>query len=134
MAVNKSQVGLAPNNFVYERRASTLTSSVPAGSSGYTLLYWTVPHGYDHALVGAVGTDQHLSSYYTWVVDGVDLPISGPASVGSAQEPFVFPVPLYVSGYIALYINNFNTVAYPNTGTNPDDEYGYECVFIGQYT
>jgi len=125
--------GIPPANFVYERRASTLSNPIPSGASGYVLLRWEVPVSRDHLLLYGIGTDQHLNSMYTWTVDGVVLPISGVARVGTPEQPYLFPEPIYVSGSIILYINNSNAVGYPNVGNLPDDEYPYECLIIGRY-
>lgn len=128
-----AQDGVPPKNFVYERRSSTISDPIPSGVSGYALLRWTVPSNRHHLLLYGIGTDQHLNSTYTWMVDGVELPISGVARVGTPEQPYMFPEPIYVSGTILLYITNANAVAYPNTGTNPDDEYPYECLIVGRY-
>jgi hypothetical protein len=128
-----AQDGIPPKNFVYERRSSTLVDPIPSGASGYVLLRWSVPSSRNHLLLYGIGTDQHLDSTYTWVVDGVVLPISGEARVGTPEEPYMFPEPLYVSGTIILYISNDSGVGYPNTGTAPDDEYPYECLIVGRY-
>lgn len=125
--------GIPPKNFVYERRASTLSNPIPSGASGYVLLRWTIPSTRHHLLLYGIGTDQHLNSTYTWTVDGVELPISGAARVGTPDEPYMFPEPLYVSGSIVLYISNDNAVGYPNAGGKPDDEYSYECIIVGRY-
>ena len=128
-----TQDGIPPKNFVYERRASTISNPIPAGASGYVLLRWEVPKIRDHLLLYGIGTDQHLNSMYVWTVDGVVLPISGEDRVGDPEHPYMFPEPIYVSGTIVLYINNGNLVGYPNVGGNPDDEYPYECLIIGRY-
>lgn len=128
-----AQDGIPPKNFVYERRSSTLTNPIAAATSGNVLLRWTVPSNRDHLLLYGIGTDQHLNSTYTWTVDGVELPISGVARVGTPEQPYMFPEPIYVSGIIILYITNDNLVAYPNTGNLPDDEYPYECLIVGRY-
>ena len=125
--------GIPPQNLVYERRSSTIADPIPSGASGYILLRWEVPQSRDHLLLYGIGTDQHLNSMYTWVVDGVILPISGEARVGTPEQPFIFPEPIYVSGNVILYINNGNVVGYPNVGTKPDDEYPYECLIVGRY-
>ena len=69
MVVNSSTVpvGIPPANFVYERRATTLStaslipSDMPAYTSGnisgYTLLNFQVPPTRDHFLLWGVGTD-----------------------------------------------------------------------------
>jgi len=128
-----AQDGIPPKNFVYERRSSTLSDPIIAGMSGYQLLRWSVPPERDHLLLYGIGTDQHLNSRYTWVVDGVELPINGIARVGTPENPYFFPEPLYVSGTIVLYITNDNAVGYPNSGTLPDDEYPYECLIVGRF-
>jgi len=128
-----TQDGIPPKNFVYERRSSTISEPIPSGASGYVLLRWTVPQSRSHLLLYGIGTDQHLNSMYTWVVDDVVLPISGEARVGTPDEPYMFPEPIYVSGTILLYISNDNAVGYPNVGTEPDDEYSYECLIVGRY-
>lgn len=120
-----------PQNFVYERRASTIGSPVPASTSGYVLLEWYVPKN-KFALIYAVGTDQHTSSYYMWAFDGYTLPISGPARAGSVEHPYVFPEPIVVSSQIVLYIENGNTFAVPNTNGGPQDEFPYECIVHGR--
>jgi hypothetical protein len=125
--------GIPPNNFVYERRSSTLASPIAAGTSGNVLLRWVIPSNRHHLLLYGIGTDQHLNSTYTWTVDGVELPISGVARVGTPERPYMFPEPIYVSGAVVLYITNANAVGYPNAGTNPDDEYPYECLIVGRY-
>jgi hypothetical protein len=131
-----SPLGIPPINIVYERRSSTYTNPIPGGTSSYPLLYWTVPPTRDHFLLSGIGSDQHLSSYYTWTVDGVVLPVSGAARIGSLEQPFIFPEPIYVSGTVTLYISNFNTntSGYPRVdSTDPEAEYSYECVMIGRY-
>jgi len=125
--------GIPPINFVYERRSSTISDPVPSGASGYVLLRWDVPESRDHLLLYGIGSDQHLNSTYTWVIDGVTLPVSGEARVGTPEQPYMFPEPIFVSGNITLYINNDNAVGYPNVGGNPDDEYSYECLIVGRY-
>lgn len=133
MSGSARHIGIPPSTFVYERRSSSLSDPVPAQTSGFVLLRWEKPQEYTHFLLYSVGTDQHMSSNYTWVVDGTSLPISGPARVGSIDNPYVFPEPLMVSGNIKLYIENANLVSFPNTGTNPEDEFPYECVICGRY-
>jgi len=128
-----AQDGIPPKNFVYERRSSTLAEPIAATTSGNVLLRWTVPSNRDHLLLYGIGTDQHLNSTYTWIVDGVELPISGVARVGTPEQPYMFPEPIYVSGTIILYIRNDNLIAYPNAGNLPDDEYPYECLIVGRY-
>lgn len=125
--------GMPPSSFVYERRSSSIASPVPATTSNYELLRWVVPTGRDHFLLYGLGTDQHLDSDYKWIVDGVELPINGAARVGTPEEPYVFPEPIYVSGSVILYITNDNAVAYPNAGVLPDDEYPYECMIYGRF-
>lgn len=128
-------LGIPPGNFVYERRASTISSPVPNNTSGYLLLRWTKPSNRDHFLLYGIGTDQHLNSYYEWIIDGVVLPISGEARVGAPENPYVFPEPIYVSGTIVLKVSNNNAVAYPRVDpSDPDAEYSYECIIVGRYS
>lgn len=133
MVETTRSIGMPPSSFVYERRSSTITDPIPAFTSGYELLRWNVPEERDHFLLYGLGTDQHLNSVYTWIVDGVELPINGAARIGSPEEPYIFPEPLYISGSIVLTITNGNAVAYPNVGVLPDDEYSYECMIYGRY-
>lgn len=133
------QTGMPPRSFVYERRSSTLTNPIPALTSNYELLRWVVPNDRNHFLLYGLGTDQHLNSDYKWVVDGVELPINGSARVGTPEEPYIFPEPIYVSGTVVLYITNDNTVDYPNSTIpappllrTPYDEYPYECMIYGR--
>jgi hypothetical protein len=129
-----NNTGIPPGNFVYERRASTIAEPVPGLATGYRLLHFRKPRDRDKLLVYSVGTDQHLGSVYTWKIDGVELPISGEARVGSIENPFVFPEPLIVTDSIELYIDNTNAVEYPRVdSSDPDAEYSYECVICGRY-
>lgn len=125
--------GVVGGDFVYERRSSSLANPVPAATSRYMLLSWAKPLTRGDALLTAVGTDQHDNSVYTWVVDGVTLPISGSARVGSIHEPFVFPNPVRVKASVLLYITNNNAVAYPNNGLDPADQMPYEGVMIARW-
>lgn len=125
--------GMSPEAFVYERRSSTISSPVPASTSGYILLEWVKPNEWHHFLLYAIGSDQHAESYYSWVVDGVELPISGPARIGTPESPYFFFEPIRVSGTVKLYVSNNGARDYPNSGDLPDDEYPYECVIIGRY-
>lgn len=128
-------LGIPPGNFVYERRASTVSEPVPQNTSGHTLLRWEKPSDRDYFLLYGIGTDQHLNSYYEWTVDGVVLPISGEARVGDPEDPYMFPEPLYVSGSIVLKVTNGNGVAYPRIDPgDPDAEYSYECLIVGRYS
>lgn len=134
--ISQSPLGIPPGNFVYERRASTIAQPIPGGTSGYQLLYWDVPTNRDHFLLYGIGTDQHLSSYYTWTVDGVVLPISGQARVGAPDKPYMFPEPIFVSGNVTLLVSNFNTnpTGYPRVDPgDPEAEYSYECVIVGRF-
>ena len=127
-------MGIPPGNFVYERRASTIADPVPALTTDYRLLYWTKPNNRDKFLLYGVGSDQKLNSVYTWVVDGVTLPISGAARVGTMEKPYMFPEPIVVSSTIILYVTNGGVVAYPRVdATDPDAEYPYECLIFGRY-
>jgi hypothetical protein len=128
-------MGIPPSNFVYERRSSTIADPVPGVTTDYRLLYWTKPSDRDKFLLYGVGTDQKLESEYTWVVDGVTLPISGAARVGSLEQPYVFPEPLLVTSTIILYVTNNNAGAYPRADpADPDAEYPYEGLIYGRYT
>ncbi len=123
-----------PNgDFVYERRSSTLANPVPANTTNYLLLTYAKPLTRGDLLLTAVGTDQHDNSIYTWVVDGVTLPISGAARAGSIFQPFVLPDPVRVKTNVILYVTNNNGVAYPNNGLDPADQMPYECVMIARW-
>lgn len=123
---------IEPTDFVYERRASTLEDPVPAGAKKYPLIEWTDPEklGKPFYLV-ALGSDQHDNSYYHWIVDDRELPISGEARAGGIYDPLVLPRPIIVRRHIKLLIDNNNSVPYPNDGTEPSDPIPYEGVFIG---
>jgi hypothetical protein len=125
--------GIADGDFIYERKSSTLANPVPASASRYLLLSWSKPLTRGDALLTAVGTDQHDNSAYTWVVDGITLPISGVARVGSVHSPFVFPDPIRVKTNVILYVTNNNLVAYPNNGLDPSDQIPYEGVMIARW-
>ena len=128
-------MGIPPGNFVYERRASTIADPVPALTTNYRLLYWNKPTDRDKFLLYGLGSDQHLNSTYTWVVDGVTLPISGDARVGSIESPYFFPEPILVTSTVILYVTNSGAVAYPRVdAADPDAEYPYECLIFGRYT
>jgi hypothetical protein len=123
-----------PSNLVYERRASSLTSPVPANTVGYKLIDWTNPFYPSRDLIlEGVGTDQHDNSNYTWIMDGTTVPISGVGRVGSITNPFMFKSEIRVSNSIVLLIDNNNGVGYPNAGINPIDATPYEGVFIGRW-
>jgi len=85
--VTSAGTGYKSSDLVYERVASTLAAPVPAGASDYVLINWTVPNTRKGILLTSVGTDQHDNTRYTWVVDGVILPISGSARAGSILQP-----------------------------------------------
>jgi len=125
--------GVVGGDFVYERKASSLSNPVPPSTTNYMLLSWAKPLTRGDALLTAVGTDQHDNSSYTWVVDGVTLPISGSARVGSIHDPFVFPTPIRFKMSVLLYVTNNNTVAYPNNGLDPADQMPYEGVMIARW-
>jgi len=118
---------------IYERRSSTMAKPVPALTSNYELLKWSVPDNMDHFLLYGIGTDQHQNSTYKWVVDDVELPINGTSRVGTLLNPYVFPIPIFVSGTISLYVTNDNTDPYPNIHGRVDDAFPYECVIYGRY-
>ena len=121
-----------PTDFVYERRASTLSNPVPAGAKKYKLIEWNEPErlGKTFYLVG-LGSDQHDNSYYYWLVDGRELPISGEARAGTIYEPFIFPRPIKVVRRIVFMVDNNNDKAYPNPGGEPEDKIPYEGMFFG---
>lgn len=125
--------GVVGGDFIYERKSSTLVNPVPANTTNFLLLSWTKSLTRGDALLTAVGTDQHDNSIYTWVVDGVTLPISGAARVGSVHDPFIFPDPVRVKASVILYVTNNNAVAYPNNGLNPSDQMPYEGVMIARW-
>ena len=125
--------GVVGGDFIYERKSSTLANPVPANTTNHPLLTWTKSLTSGDALLTAVGTDQHDNSIYTWVVDGVTLPISGAARVGSVHDPFIFPDPVRVKASVILYVTNNNAVAYPNNGLNPSDQMPYEGVMIARW-
>jgi hypothetical protein len=128
-------MGIPPGNFVYERRSSTITDPIPALTTNYTLLYWMKPTNRDRFLLYGIGSDQHQNSEYTWVIDGVTLPISGVARVGTPEKPYVFPEPIVVSSSIIMYVSNNGVVGYPRVdASDPDAEYPYECLIYGRYT
>jgi len=129
--VTSAGTGYKSSDLVYERVASTLAAPVPAGASDYVLINWTVPNTRKGILLTSVGTDQHDNTRYTWVVDGVILPISGSARAGSILQPYVFGSPIRVVSSIVLRITNNNAVAYPNPGNHPSDSVPYEGVFSG---
>ena len=122
---------IIPQNFVYERRSSTIGTPVPASTSGYLLLEWFVPKD-KIAIIYAVGNDQHASSTYTWTFDNYNLPISGPARVGSIEHPYVFPEPISVSSVIRMYLENGNAITIPNVTGVVQAETPYECVMHGR--
>lgn len=125
--------GVLGGDFIYERKSSSLANPVVAGASNTLLLQWVKSAARGDALLIAVGTDQHDNSIYTWIVDGVTLPISGSARVGSIHDPFVFPDPVRVQSSVALYITNNNSVAYPNNGLDPSDQIPYEGVMVARW-
>jgi hypothetical protein len=129
--VEQRQRRIIPQNFVYERRSSSIGTPVPANTSGYLLLEWFVPKD-KTAVIYAVGTDQHQSSNYTWTFDDFNLPISGPARVGSIEHPYVFPEPIMVSSVIRMYVENGNGFAIPGTPGVVQKESPYECVMHGR--
>jgi hypothetical protein len=126
-------VGVQNGDFIYERRSSTLANPVPANTTSYLLLAWSKSLTRGDALITAIGTDQHDNSVYTWVVDGVTLPVSGAARVGSIFQPFILPDPIRVKTNVLLYVTNNNAVAYPNNGLDPADQMPYECVMIARW-
>lgn len=126
--------GMEPEDLFYFRVASTMANPVPANTSGYPLMNFQMPTNHERLLIYTIGTDQHMSSTYTWIVDGVVLPVSGTAGVGSIYAPLTFPEPLKVTQSVLLYIENGNGVPYPNSGLNPDDKIPYEGVMIGRWT
>jgi hypothetical protein len=125
--------GVVGGDFIYERKASTMAFPVPPNTTNYILISWAKPLTRGDALITAIGTDQHDNSSYTWVVDGVTLPVSGTARAGSIFEPFVFPNPVRVKSSVVLYVTNNNAVAYPNNGLNPSDQIPYEGVMIARW-
>ncbi|HPE06176.1 MAG TPA: hypothetical protein PLW50_00445 [Smithellaceae bacterium] len=129
----QSTKGVLNGDFVYERAASTLAVPVKAAAQNYLLLSYAKPTTRGDLLLTALGTDQHDNSLYTWKVDGVTLPISGSARVGSIHSPFQLPIPIRVKTNVQLYVTNNNAVAYPNNGLEPSDAMPYEGVFIGQW-
>lgn len=126
---------IAIDEFVYEREASTFVKPVPAGVAGYDLFSWeNINYMRRNLLLYAIGTDQHDNSVYNWYIDGVRVPsISGSAQVGSIEEPFHFPSPIRVRKSVALRIDNYNGVAYPNDGVSIADRTPYEVVMIGTW-
>lgn len=126
---------ISPTDYVYVRKASSLTEPVPAGVIDYPLIEWDNPNYPSRRLVlKAVGTDQHDNANYKWIVDGYELPVSGPAAVGSVLNPMVFDTPIIVSRSIKLLITNTNGVDYPNTvGSLLLDRVPFEGVFIGHW-
>jgi len=125
--------GVVNGDFIYERKSSSLSNPVPANATRYLLLSWSKPLNRGDALITAVGSDQHDNSIYTWVVDGVTLPISGSARVGSIFAPFILPDPIRVKSNVLLYITNNNAVPYPNNGLDPADQMPYEGVMIARW-
>jgi len=126
------EFGIDPRDFVYERRASTLEKPVPANAKNYPLIDWNEPERTGRVFyLCAIGSDQHDNSYYHWIVDEVELPVSGEARVGGIYDPLVFPKPIKVRKGIKLLIDNNNSVPYPNDGSEPSDPIPYEGVFIG---
>lgn len=130
-----AQLRITPCDLLYERRSSTLSSAVLANTSGYVLLEYFVPNN-KNVIVYAVGSDQHQSSNYTWVFDGIILPISGPARPGSIEYPYKFPEPILISSSIYVFIQNANPVAYPSLAPGApaatEDQFPYECVVEGR--
>lgn len=129
----KFSMPMRVDDLVYRRVSSTYDEPVPANTKDYKLMEWQIPSRVGYFYLYAVGTDQHDNSYYKWIVDGRELPISGPVAVGSVDSPFYFPSPIRVSRYISLYVTNNNDVPYPNTGPDPLDPVPYECVIIGRW-
>lgn len=123
--------GYKSSDLVYERVASTLVAPVPAATTDYVLINWSIPNTRKGMLLTSVGSDQHDNTYYTWIVDGVTLPISGSARAGSILQPYMFDSPIRVETSIVLRVTNGNAVAYPNAGPNPSDAIPYEGVFTG---
>jgi len=121
------------DDLVYYRVASTYDEPVPAKAKDYKLLDFKVPQYVQALVLYAVGSDQHDNSYYRWVVDDIDMPISGKVAVGSPEKPFYFKEPVIVRRYVALYVTNNNDVPYPNTGPDPLDPVPYEAVIIGRW-
>lgn len=122
-----------PDNFVYERVASTYLAPVTAGATDYALIDYIVPTTQTALYLYGVGSDQHDNSTYEWVVDTKNLAINGSARAGSIADPYIFPAPIRVTSRIRLLITNNNAVAYPNNGTEPSDAVPYEGVFFGRW-
>jgi hypothetical protein len=125
--------GIIAGDLIYERAASSLALPVNPAEQNHLTISWIKPVTRGDALLLGVGTDQHDNSLYSWVVDGVVLPISGAVRVGSVTDPFYFPVPIRVKSSVLLYITNNNAVAYPNNGIDPADQIPYEGVMVAQW-
>lgn len=100
---------------LYERRSASVA---PGGVADLLVLdvesdetiYWS-----------AVGTDQHLNSYYEFWVDGIIYtPISGAAQVGTVLRPFTFPGAVRVQKELKLRAYNYNPAPFT-----------YEVVVLG---
>ena len=122
-----------PSDMIYERASSTLSDPVLAGAQNRVLLSWRKDPTHGDALLMAVGSDQHDNSIYTWIVDGVTLPISGASRVGSIAHPFYFPSIMRVHVSVLVLVSNNNLVAYPNNGLNPTDQIPYEALMIARW-
>jgi hypothetical protein len=125
--------GIIAGDLIYERVASSLASPVNAGEQNRLLVSWIKPQTRGDAMLLGVGTDQHDNSLYSWVVDGVVLPISGAVRVGTVTEPFYFPLPIRVKVSVQLYVTNNNGVAYPNGGLDPANQIPYEGVMLAKW-
>ena len=128
-----SSPGILAGDLVYERASSSLASPIAPGAQDTILLNWAKDPTRGNMLLLGLGSDQHDNSYYRWLVDGVELPISGASRVGTITNPFYFPTPIRVQSSVILMITNNNAVAYPNNGLDPASQVPYECAFIGKW-
>jgi hypothetical protein len=129
----EKSTGIIGGDLIYERVASSLADPIDPGDQNRLLLSWVKPQTRGDALLLGLGSDQHDNSIYTWVVDGVTLPVSGASRVGSVVEPFYFPSPIRIKSSVSLYVTNNNAVAYPNSGLSPESAIPYEGVIIGKW-
>jgi hypothetical protein len=132
MTDTSKRLGMIPDDLFYWRQASTLANPVPALTSNFVLISYDLPTDRE-LLVYAIGSDQHDSSVYEWVVDGVTLPVSGTAKPGGIYDPLIFPEPIRATYNVTLLVTNNGASAYPNSSGAPGDQIPYEGVIIGRW-
>jgi len=128
------KIGMVASDLIYYRQASTLANPVPALTSNFILIDFREPSNHENGmLLYAIGTDQHDSSTYEWIVDGITLPVSGTAKPGGIYDPLIFPEPIRCMQYVQLLVTNNNADGYPNSNGAPGDQIPYEGVIIGRW-